>query len=147
MALISSAAMGLSTNGRTPSAIDAATPELLLDKETLSAKGTDAASTELLSAEVIMSRLWCTAPQSVPVLFTAPHNIGLARDGEKDHKPEDFTTFLAQEFAVSVGGGSLAWSRREIERSKRWWHEHGKPDPSNRDPNHLSKSDLATSPW
>lgn len=101
----------------------------------------------LASAEMIMARLSCTPPATAPIVFTAPHNISLARDGEKDHKPEDYTTFLAQDFAASCGGASLAWSRREIERNKRWWQEHGGPDRSNRDPNHLSTLDLASSPW
>jgi len=69
----------------------------------------------LATAEMLMGRLRCVAPSEAPVIFSAPHNVGLARDGFPDHKPEDYTSFLANEFANAVGGGALAWSRREIE--------------------------------
>ena len=103
----------------------------------------------MLQADVIMARLRCQGPDKIPVIFTAPHNIGLVRDGMPDHKPEDYTSFLASEFATSSSGGFLVWSKREIERSKRWFLEHGGTvDPSNRDPNYLTLKDLEDpSPW
>ena len=103
----------------------------------------------------IMERLDVLPPDTTPCIFTAPHNIGLRRDGEsnriqhpppppppppppappptppppptsgeKDHKQEDWTSFLAREFADASGGGALSWSRREIERSKEYDSHH-----------------------
>ena len=42
-----------------------------------------------LTADSIMNRLDVVAPEITPVIFTAPHNIFLRRDGKPDHKPED----------------------------------------------------------
>jgi hypothetical protein len=102
-----------------------------------------------LTADSIMNRLDVVAPEITPVIFTAPHNIFLRRDGKPDHKPEDYTSFLAREFAGSTGGGLLAWSRREIERSKEYRSNSNdnRPDPTNRDPNYLAKEELDDSPW
>ena len=69
------------------------------------------------AVQTIMERLDVLPPDNRPCVFTAPHNIGLRRDGHGDHKQEDFTSFLAREFAEITGCGMLAWSRREIERS------------------------------
>ena len=56
-----------------------------------------------LTADSIMNRLDVVAPEITPVIFTAPHNIFLRRDGKPDHKPEDYTSFLAREFAGTAG--------------------------------------------
>ena len=83
------------------------------------------------------------------MIFTAPHNVCLRRDGMPDHKPEDYTSFLAQKFAAVAGGGSLSWSKREIDRTKqhRLTAADRRPDPSNRDPNYLATAELDDSPW
>eukprot|EP00656_Telonema_subtile_P016497 TRINITY_DN18718_c0_g1_i1.p1 TRINITY_DN18718_c0_g1~~TRINITY_DN18718_c0_g1_i1.p1 ORF type:complete len:375 (+),score=65.10 TRINITY_DN18718_c0_g1_i1:224-1348(+) len=77
------------------------------------------------------------------VVFTAPHGVWVHRDGQPDHKPEDYTTFLAQDMAEVVGGRCVSWSGAEIAKSKR----SSKPDALNRDPNYLSDCEHRTNPW
>ena len=105
--------------------------------------------TSLDASSTIMERLDVVAPEDAPVIFTAPHNVCLRRDGMPDHKPEDYTSFLAQKFAAVAGGGSLSWSKREIDRTKqhRLTAADRRPDPSNRDPNYLATAELDDSPW
>jgi len=77
------------------------------------------------------------------VLFTAPHGVWLHRDGQEDHKPEDYTTFLAKEMAGITGGSVATWSPEEIKKTK----ATGQPDPENRDPAYLHPAELQDDPW
>lgn len=77
------------------------------------------------------------------ILFTAPHTLYLNRDGFEDHKPEDYTSSLAQKLAEITGGICVNWNDEERARIK----ELGKADPINRDPNYLHDDELQDSPW
>ena len=87
----------------------------------------------------------CTATSigPAPVLFTAPHAIYLYRDNAEVHKPEDLTGFLAEDFAASLGGSALMWSREVVSSSART----SQPQPEHRDPNYLRTDELAENPW
>jgi len=86
----------------------------------------------------------CFVPRiSVPLLFTAPHGLWLHRDNHEDHKPEDYTSFLANDFGSSLGASVATWSAEEIAKSK----QGGGADPDNRDPNYLHPDELALDPW
>jgi len=77
------------------------------------------------------------------VLFTAPHGLWLHRDDHEDHKPEDYTSFLARDLAATAGALSLTWSQAEIDKSK----QRSNPDELNRDPNYLSVAEHSTNAW
>ena len=87
--------------------------------------------------------------------FSAPHPLPLCRDGHQVHKPEEWTGFLADQFARSLNGSVLTWIREEIntqeaiyaEARKSKPEEDAEPDRKNRDPNHLLRKELHTSPW
>ena len=102
---------------------------------------------EFGAAQTMIERFEVVGPSDVPVIFTAPHNIPLQRDGNKDHKLEEHTSFLARDFASSTGAGLLSWSKREIDAAQAFLRENGRPDPSNRDPNYLTLDELPDSPW
>mmetsp|Transcript_80632 Transcript_80632/g.250239 ORF Transcript_80632/g.250239 Transcript_80632/m.250239 type:complete len:627 (-) Transcript_80632:109-1989(-) len=84
---------------------------------------------------------------STAVLFTAPHALYLQRPGHKPHKPEAYTQHLARDFAQTVGGAFLTWTRREEARAKEYYKTKGLPDPTNADPNFTLCSELDVSPW
>ena len=65
------------------------------------------------------------------------------RDDNENHKPEDFTSFLAKDFASCCGGSVATWSPEEIAKSK----ETGQPDVDNRDPNYSHPDELSGDPW
>ena len=87
-------------------------------------------ATATATVDAIMSRLKAVAPESRPIVFSAPNNIGLVREGKPNHKPEEWTTFLA------------------LDRSKAHYHKNnGAVDPSNQDPNHAKEVDLDDNKW
>lgn len=101
---------------------------------------------ERLHALLTDQRLSQSGPKGeVPpsVVFTAPHGLWVHRDGQPDHKPEDYTTFLANDMAEAARARSICWSCAEIAKSKR----SSQPDPLNRDPNYLLDTEHITNPW
>lgn len=84
-----------------------------------------------------------SAARAAAVLFTAPHGLWLHRDDHEDHKPEDYTSFLARDLAATAGACSLTWSQAEIDKSK----QRSTPDELNRDPNYLSVAEHHTNAW
>ncbi|CAD7972835.1 unnamed protein product [Amoebophrya sp. A25] len=80
---------------------------------------------------------------STNILFTAPHCIPLARDGEGVHKSEDYTAGLAAALASQNDAGYLSWSPHEVRRIK----PLQRPDPALRDPNYLRVDELPCNSW
>ena len=89
------------------------------------------------------SRLSFVPRLGAPILFTAPHGIWLHRDGHDDHKPEDYTSYLAKDFAAVNNFSVATWSPEVIAKSK----ARGAPDPANRDANYAHPDEIATDPW
>eukprot|EP00927_Polykrikos_kofoidii_P073766 TRINITY_DN69795_c0_g1_i1.p1 TRINITY_DN69795_c0_g1~~TRINITY_DN69795_c0_g1_i1.p1 ORF type:complete len:243 (+),score=39.09 TRINITY_DN69795_c0_g1_i1:78-806(+) len=75
---------------------------------------------------------------SMPILFTAPHGIAVARDGHGMHKQELHTTSLAKAFAAAVGGCTATWCDESCRTAC---------DARNRDPNFLLTDELESNAW
>eukprot|EP00658_Telonema_sp_P-2_P071926 TRINITY_DN6112_c0_g1_i20.p1 TRINITY_DN6112_c0_g1~~TRINITY_DN6112_c0_g1_i20.p1 ORF type:complete len:171 (-),score=10.36 TRINITY_DN6112_c0_g1_i20:182-694(-) len=103
---------------------------------------------ELEAFHALMSdqRLSVLSPDGdveVRIVLTAPHGVWLLRDGQPHHKPEDYTSFMVNDFAATLGAAAISWASTEISKSKRC----SAPDVMNRDPNFLSTQETATNPW
>ena len=79
---------------------------------------------------------------SAAAVFTAPHSIGVKRDGQPDHLFEPWTRPLSCALGELAGGCAVAWSEAECNRVRR-----DGPDGTNRDPNHLLDEERSGNPW
>jgi hypothetical protein len=86
---------------------------------------------------------WLGGHNGGRLLFTSPHTLRLCRDGFKVHLNEVHTGDVARQFASINRGFCLTWSKSEVARVR----DLGNADPSNRDPNFLSSSEVRGSPW
>ena len=64
----------------------------------------------------------------------------VARD---EHLPEDFTAFLARDWAHESNGRSITWPAAAMA----WCDRHEKPLPGARDPNYLTPAEAHDNPW
>jgi len=84
-------------------------------------------------AEVVYREAGPAAPDQLHLLWTAPHAILLKRDNSTTHLPEDFTTFLAEAFAVTTQSSAIMWSNEQHLSS----YTDESAELANRDPNYL----------
>ena len=76
------------------------------------------------------------------IVFSAPHNIKLIREGKEFHCNELYTDDIAKKFSKLSKGGFVTWNKNELKRC----NEHG-PDPKNDDPNYLKACNVEPSEW
>ena len=71
--------------------------------------------------------------------FTAPHPLPLCRDGHQTHKPEEWTGFLADQFASILNGSVLTWTREERSVQEAIYEEAKKEGPEDAAEPYISK--------